>query len=379
MKKMLMTASVASMIGQFNMSNIKILQKLGYEVTVACNYKDRSAWSDEKVKELEKTLKLMNIKMVQIGFTRSPMNIFSHIKSYRQLISELKENNYEFVHCHTPIASAVTRIAAHKMKIKTIYTAHGFHFYKGAPVLNWIMFYPIEKYLSKYTDILITINNEDYKRAKYKFKAKKVVKIPGVGINSEQIEKCHVDRYEMREKLNIPQDGFVLLSVGELSKRKNHKVILQALCKIKNPKIYYLIAGKGPLMEKYIKFVRKKGIQDNVKLLGFRKDIFELCKISDVFVHPSKREGLGIAALEGMASGLPLISSDASGIVDYSENGKTGYCCKISDVKSYANAIQNLYNNEKLREKMSLYSRKVAKNFDISKTEIIMNKVYKEI
>lgn len=374
-----MVASVPSMIGQFNMDNICILIELGYEVTVACNYKDRSAWSDEKVKELEKTLKLMNIKMVQIGFTRSPMNIFSHIKSYRQLISELKENNYEFVHCHTPIASAVTRIAAHKMKIKTIYTAHGFHFYKGAPVLNWIMFYPIEKYLSKYTDILITINNEDYKRAKYKFKAKKVVKIPGVGINSEQIEKCHVDRYEMREKLNIPQDGFVLLSVGELSKRKNHKVILQALCKIKNPKIYYLIAGKGPLMEKYIKFVRKKGIQDNVKLLGFRKDIFELCKISDVFVHPSKREGLGIAALEGMASGLPLISSDASGIVDYSENGKTGYCCKISDVKSYANAIQNLYNNEKLREKMSLYSRKVAKNFDISKTEIIMNKVYKEI
>lgn len=374
-----MVASVPSMIGQFNMDNICILIELGYDVTVACNFKDRSVWDENKIIDLIRELEERNVKIIQVDFTRKIFDLESHFRAYRKLVKIFEKNQYDFLHCHTPIASAVTRIAAHKMKIKTIYTAHGFHFYKGAPVLNWIMFYPIEKYLSKYTDILITINNEDYKRAKYKFKAKKVVKIPGVGINSEQIEKCHVDRYEMREKLNIPQDGFVLLSVGELSKRKNHKVILQALCKIKNPKIYYLIAGKGPLMEKYIKFVRKKGIQDNVKLLGFRKDIFELCKISDVFVHPSKREGLGIAALEGMASGLPLISSDASGIVDYSENGKTGYCCKISDVKSYANAIQNLYNNEKLREKMGSYSRKVAKNFDISKTEIIMNKVYKEI
>lgn len=369
-----MVASVPSMIGQFNMDNICILIELGYDVTVACNFKDRSVWDENKIIDLIRELEERNVKIIQVDFTRKIFDLESHFRAYRKLVKILEKNQYDFLHCHTPIASAITRLAAKKQNVKIIYTAHGFHFYKGSPLINWVLFYQIERYLSKCTDVIITINNEDYRRAKSNFFSKKVVKIPGVGIDCAAIRKCIVNKGELRKKLNIPQNSFVLLSVGELSKNKNHEVILSALRQLKNRKIYYLIVGKGKLKEKYTKLIKNYKLEENVKLLGYRDDVYKLCKESDVFVQPSKREGLGIAALEGMAIGLPLISSNASGIKDYSENGKTGFCC--NNAKEYAKAIDNLYNNKDLRKKMSKYNLKKVEEYDISKTREIMKSVY---
>lgn len=379
-KSMLMLASVASMIDQFNMSNIEILLKLGYKVDVACNFKEGNTCSTERIEDLKHRLTKMKVAYYQIDFTRNVMNFLQDIKAYNQVKKLVLKKKYDFIHCHSPIGGVIGRAVAHEVGIKVIYTAHGFHFYDGAPKKNWIIYYPIEKFFSKWTDILITINKEDYSRAKKKFYANKVVYIPGVGLDTEKFEQCNIDRRKKRESLNIPDDGFVLLSVGELQNRKNQRTVIEALGKLRNRKIYYLVVGRGELYEEYDHLIRMYGLPDNIKLLGYRTDIDELCKITDCFVHPSVREGLGIAPLEAMASGLPLISSYVNGIKDYTENEVSGCCLKNpTDVEEMVEAIEKVYKKSDFRITCGRNNKVTAKSFDIKNTNKIMEKLYKEI
>lgn len=379
-KRVLMVATVPSMIGQFNMNNIDILLEMGYQVDVAADFKDTSAWSKEKIENFKEKLNKKNIEFFQIDFSRSPLKIGKHFKSYKETLKLLKDRKYSFIHTHTPIASAIVRMAAHKVGIKVIYTAHGFHFYKGAPLKNWLIFYPIEKFFSRYTDILITINKEDYERAKDNFSAKKVIQIPGAGVDTIKFESCEVNVLEKRKELGIPGDAFVLLSIGELNDNKNQKVIIEAVNKINKPDIFYLLVGRGNKHQEFERLIKSYSLEKNICLLGYRTDIDELCKIGDCFVHPSLREGLGLAPLEAMASGLPMISSYVGGIKDYTQNGKTGYCLiDPLNVDDMVNAIQSMYKDKRFRKKCSIYNQKKAKEYDISKTNEIMKWVYKEM
>ena len=162
MKRVLMLASVASMIDQFNMPNIVLLQKLGYQVDVACNFIEGNTCSDERVAELKQKLQDMHVRCCQIDFARNIKHMGQNMRALRQVEGLMKQNGYVFCHCHSPIGGVVARIAGHRTKTKVIYTAHGFHFYQGAPVMNWLVYYPVEKMLSRWTDVLITINHEDY-------------------------------------------------------------------------------------------------------------------------------------------------------------------------------------------------------------------------
>ncbi|GAA6325827.1 glycosyltransferase family 4 protein [Fusobacterium ulcerans] len=374
-EKVLILASVASMIDQFNIPNIKLLQNIGYEVHVACNFEKGSSCSFEKIQILKELLKKLNVKYYQINFERNILKIGNNLKAYKEVKNILIENKYKFLHCHSPIGGVIGRIAGHRTQTKVIYTAHGFHFFKGAPLINWILYYPIEKYLSKYTDVLITINQEDYKRAQI-FSAKKVKYIPGVGIDIEKIKNIKVNKKEKRAEFGLNEENIVLLSVGELNKNKNHSVVIKALAKINNPNIYYLICGQGNLKGELLNLAKKLNLEKNVKLLGFRKDIYEICKISDIFIFPSRREGLGLAALEGMCSGLPLISSNIHGIRNYTENERTGYCVNRFDVSGFEKAIKKLGFNRELRQKMGNYNRKIVKKFDIHKVNKIIKNIY---
>lgn len=371
----LMLASVPSMIGQFNMNNIKILRDMGYNVYVACNFQDRSVCDETEINDLKKKLANMQIKLIDIVASRHVMDIKAHLHTYKQLKTLFTKKNFTFIHCHTPIVSALARMAARK-HTKVIYTAHGFHFFTGSPWRNWIFFYPIERWLSRFTDILITINKEDYRRAQT-FHARKVVYIPGVGLDVDHFHKCDISRMEKRRELNISENAIVLLSVGELSARKNHEVIIRALSQIKRKDIVYCIAGIGNLKEEYCSMIHTLGLQTKVLLLGNRTDVDELCKMSDIFVHPSVREGLGIAALEGMASGLPLICSDINGIKDYAINGVTGYCLAPHDISGFSHAIIKLANVKELRHTMGHAAYMASRAFDIRNTEQIMRRVYK--
>lgn len=311
MNKMLMVASVASMIGSFNMNNIAILHEMGYEVHVACNFKDTSVWPREKTKEFVKELKEKHIHYHQIEFSRSPKDIKKMAKSLAVLSKLVKQNHFDFVHCHTPVASVITRMICHRYKVKVIYTAHGFHFYDGAPLKNWLIYYPVEKAMSRWTDVLIAINKEDYHRAKEKFHAKKTVYVPGVGIDTKKFAPLPSGREKIRQELGVPDDRIVLLSVGELNANKNHEAVIRA---IQGMDLTYVIVGKGGLADHLNTIAEEKDV--DLRLMGYRFDVADFYDAADVYVLPSRREGLNVSLMEAMASGLPVACSRIRGNTD---------------------------------------------------------------
>lgn len=380
MKKVLMLASVASMIGQFNIPNIEILQEMGYQVDVACNFKSGSTCTDETIAELKRKLRKMSVQCYQIDFSRSVADVASNMKALWQVGHLVGKNQYDFIHCHSPIGGVAARIAGKVTHTKVIYTAHGFHFFKGAPKKNWMIYYPIEKFLSRWTDTIITINHEDYDWAKRKSHAKKVEYIPGVGVDISRFKGCTVTEQEKRTELGIPGDAFVLLSVGELSPRKNHQVVIKALGEISDSSIYYVIAGQGEDYDYYKELAEEAGIEGRIILLGARTDVDELCVASDVFVHPSIREGLGIAPLEGMAAGLPLISSYVNGMKDYTEDGVSGVCViNPLDVNEMKYAVLRMRDDVELRKNASAHNRETVEKFSLAASREKMEEIYRAV
>lgn len=304
-KKVLFTATVILHIKSFHLPYIKWLKEHGCEVHVAAK--------NDFISEpciIPNCDKYYDIKFARFPFSKT------NIKAYKQLKKLIQENNYDIIHCHTPVAGVLTRLAARKNKNTTvIYTAHGFHFFKGAPLLNWLIYYPVERFCARYTDKLITINKEDYERAK-QFKLRKhgkVYYVAGVGIDLDKIENIKVDIKKKKTELGIQENTPVLLSVGELIKRKNHETVLKALRQIKDKNFVYLICGRGVLMEHLQNLTKQLGLESKVKFLGFRKDIAEICKAADLFIFPSYQEGLPVALMEAMATGLPVIASNVRG------------------------------------------------------------------
>ncbi len=254
-----------------------------------------------------------------IATSRSPLNRGNRV-AVKQLRRLVEENRYDIVHCHTPVAAMCARLAcrrARKRGTKVFYTAHGFHFFKGAPLKNWLLYYPVEKICSRWTDLLITINQEDYALAQRKMKAKKVVYVPGVGVDLTKFGNATVDRAAKRRELGVPEDATLLLSVGELNANKNHETIIRALAKLENNEnVYYAIAGRGGLQDYLQNLAASLGLGDRVKQLGFRTDVAELYATADAFVFPSFREGLPVSVMEAMATGLPCAVSRIRGAVD---------------------------------------------------------------
>lgn len=373
-KQVLILASVASMIDQFNMQNIKILKEMGYKVHVACNFTEGNTCSDEQIYALRIKLSELGVKFYQIDFKRNIIDLPQNILAFKQVHRLVNKNKYEFIHCHSPIGGVCGRLVAKKTKTKVIYTAHGFHFFKGAPFINWLIYYPIERMLARYTDVLITINKEDFNRAK-KFMSKNVEYIPGVGIDIGRINNVEVDIKAKRQELGVPEDSLILLSVGELNKNKNHKVVIKALAKLGNKKIHYLICGQGRLKEFLGDISKELGVEKQVHLLGFRNDIPEICKMSDVFVLPSFREGLSVALMEAMACGMPVVCSDIRGNSDLIENGNGGYLVKPGDIKGFEKVIGMLSVDVELRNKLAKFNREKIKMYSIENINSYTKKI----
>lgn len=316
-KRALQLASVASMIDQFNIPNIQILQSLGYKVDVVADFTNPGTITAERAKDLKRRLEEMDVRVFDIPIPRS-LNLAAISSAYKKVKKLLNTENYILLHCHSPIGGAIARQAARGVRkngLKVIYTAHGFHFYDGAPLKNWLLFYPIEKKLSRITDVLITINKEDYNRASTHFCAKKTVYIPGIGVDIEKFRNINIDREAKRAELGIMGDDLMLLSVGEQNKNKNHKVVVEAISLMderQRSHLHYFIVGKDAGQRNMlVKLAEKKNI--HLHLLGFRTDIPELLKVADVFLLPSIREGLNVGLMEAMASGVFCIAADIRG------------------------------------------------------------------
>ncbi|MBR4721092.1 MAG: glycosyltransferase family 4 protein [Clostridia bacterium] len=374
----LFLATVPSMITKFNTRNIRILQKMGYKIHAACNFDDRSAWTDEEAENIRKTLLDLDVTLHQIDFPRKPYHPILLVKSYKQLKKLLKTEDFEMMHNQSCVSGILGRICCRKKDIKIIHTEHGFYYFVGGPIYNWI-FYPFDKMCSKWTDALITINRDDYEFAKKHMYAKKTVYIPGVGIDTEYYGNTVIDKTKMREALNVPKDAFVVLSVGELNKNKNHEIVLRAIAVTNKSDIYYVINGEGEIRDYLAEVAKSVGMSDRFLLTGNVKNVNEYYKMADIFAFPSKREGLGLAALEAMAAGLPLVTSNKNGINDYATDGVTGFMSEPDDLNGFKNAIEKLYESKSLREEMAKNNIERVKDFSEQRTDEIMTETYRAV
>ena len=317
-------------------------------------------------------------KIYHHNCTRSPFSP-GNIRAIAQIRKLVRDEQYDIVHCHTPVAALCTRIAcigARKRGTKVFYTAHGFHFFKGAPLKNWLLFYPVEKICSYFTDVLITINREDYQMAQKRLKACRVEYVPGVGVDVEKFRNTQVDKKQKRAELGIPENATMLLSVGELNRNKNQQVIIRALAQLNNPDIHYAVVGMGGQAEALKKLSEELGVAQQVHFLGYREDVAELCHTADIFCFPSQREGLGLAAVEAMAAGLSVVAADNRGTREYMINEETGFVCQNNDVASFADAIHKLQSDRRLRERIGEANKWKAENFDLSKVTLQMKRIY---
>ena len=372
-KKILLIANTARFLVLFERNDMKILMDMGYEVHCASNF---SGELDET--DAVETLESRGAVVHQIDIARSPLSL-GNGKALRQTVRLMEENRFDAVHCHTPMGAVLARLAARRCGIRpVIYTVHGLHFYKGAPLKNWLLYYPVESCLSRFTDLIITINREDYGRAK-RMHAKKTVYIPGIGIETKEYGPSRAVSHALREELGISDDEIVLLTVGDLIARKNQKTAICALAKLLRKDIRYVVCGRGELMEEYEKLSEELGVRDQVLFTGYRKDIREFYQMADIFVFPSYQEGLSVAVMEAMASGLPCILSRIRGNVDLLKDGEGGYLLDPDDAEGFAEAIRELSDSSEVRERMMRANLERIKEFDLARVDARMKKIYRAI
>lgn len=369
MKKVLFVATVAKHIEGFHTPYLKLFKENGYEVHVASN-NDMNG------------MKYCD-KYYDIGIKRSPIKL-DNLRAIKKLRKIINEEEYDIVHCHTPMGGVIARIASYssrkKNNTKVIYTAHGFHFYKGAPILNWIIYYPIEKLLSFITDKLIAINEEDYNFALKKLNAKETFWIKGVGVNVNKFKKDILleEKQELYEELDINTDDFIIIQVGELNKNKNQKMTIEAINKLSENfnNIKVLFAGKGPLVEEYTNLVNQYNINEKIRFLGYRNDVDKLMKISNILISTSFREGLPVNLIEAMASGLPIVCTNCRGNRELVKNDINGYVVEINDVDNMVEKVSIILKDSEKFKNFKENSLKLVDNYSLDSIMTEMKKIY---
>ena len=330
-------------------------------------------------------LEEMGIAHYQVEFdTKSPVST-QNIQAYKQLKLILKTNKYDLIHCHTPIVGILTRMAARKYRkagTTVIYTTHGFAFTDKSSKKSWIVYFTAEKLMSRFCDAIITINHEDYGNAK-KMHCPKVYVIPSVGLDNHRFANLRINRDEYRASFGVNSKDHMVLAVGELSSRKNQKIIIEALGTLDRKEQYvFVICGTAVVNSTIEEELKRKASKLGVRifLAGHRLDIPEINACADVAVIPSVREGFGMTGVEALASGVPVVGSDVQGIREYVIPGKTGYLCDPYDAHQFAEAIENIVNlTPEARNQMAAACKKKAEEFDVSKSIAAMKNIYQEV
>lgn len=380
MPRVLFVATVVKThIMEFHIPYLQMFQEAGWETAVAArnDYEDPA---DCVIPYCD--------RYYDIPFARNPLHP-SNVMAYRQLKKVIEEGDYDIIHCHTPVGGMLGRFAARHTRhrgTRVIYTAHGFHFYQGAPLLNWLVYYPAERWMARYTDALITINQEDYARAQH-FHARQVYYVPGVGIDLTRFappadeDMWRQESMDKRRELGLQLDDYVILSVGELIKRKNHEVVIRAMAEIKAQseenyhRLQYVICGRGAMETELKQLACALGVEEHVHFLGYRSDISQICHASDLFVFMSLQEGLPVALMEAMACGLPVVCSAIRGNADLVVDGENGV---LSDntPEAVANYIGAFVRGDAVLQDDVTTRLKKMQTFDLMSVKEQMRQIY---
>lgn len=375
-KKVLFVATVVKThIMQFHIPYLKMLQEMGWETAVAArnDYEDprdcRIPYCDA---------------YYDIPFERTPWKL-GNLKSFWMLKKVIEEGKYDLIHCHTPVGALLTRLAATKARrngTKVMYTAHGFHFFTGAPLRNWLLFYPVEWLLAPMTDVLLTINREDYQRARKCIHTKRIEYVPGVGIDTSKFRRDAGNRQEKRRELGYTERDFLILTVAEMTMNKNHITILKALASLEDDpmfeNLHYLICGRGDMQEKLEDSVEKLGLEEHVKFLGYRNDVPDLYHCCDLFAFMPFREGLSVALMEAMSSRMPIICTKIRGNTDLIEDGVSGIFSE-NNPQALAAAIRRLHADPNLRVSLGQAAAQQVLKFDEKAVHAQMREFYQSL
>lgn len=351
--KIIIICTTDSMISSFLIPYIEIFTRDGYEVQCFCS---RTGAGFDKL--LQK-----NIDVNDVSFTRFPVSV-GNLKGYHKLKKSIRKSGARMIFCHEPVGGFMGRMVGHQRKIPVVYMAHGFHFFKGAPRINWMLYYPIERLSSYFTNVLITINNEDYDIAKQHMHAKKTEYLPGVGIDTRRFAFDPELRASIRKDFGLSDEDVAMISVGELNINKNHIVILEAMNMLKNKNLHYFIAGVGDQEKLLLSKAQEYGLENNFHLLGYRTDCDSLYSAMDIFCFPSYREGLSVALMEAMSCGLPVIASHIRGNVDLIDP-KGGMLIDPCNAGGFAEAIDKLIKSEEYRLKLGKYNSEKIRDYSI--------------
>ena len=359
--RILYVATVLSHICQFHLPYLQMLQEQGHEIHVAAH--------DNLAVKNGLQLKYTD-RHIEIPFERSPFDP-RNIKAYRMLKALLDREHYDLIVCNTPVGGVLTRLAARKCRkegTRVIYIAHGFHFYKCASKKNWILFYPLEKTLARLCDVVVTINEEDYSLAKKQFPGR-VEHIHGIGVREDRYHPATAEEQaEMRRAEGLSKEDFVVLCTGELNENKNQKTLISAAALLKNkiPNLKVLLAGNGPKEQELREQIAAEGLEDVVKLLGYRTDLEKLVPAVDVVASCSKREGLPLNIVEAMLCKKPVVASVNRGNAELVEDGVTGYLVSPEDAVQYSERILSLLQSPLTAEQMGKRGYEAAKPYTVN-------------
>lgn len=366
MKKLLFIGNITKRITNVAIPSIEACQLLGYDFHMAGNL---SAFKDDETR--------YNVKLHHIDLVRNPLSL-KNARAYKQMYSLLKEENFDVIHCNTPIGGMLGRICGKLAKTpKIIYTAHGFHFYKGAPLINRSIFKWAEMWMASYTDVLLTINKEDFKTAK-NFKLRNngsVYYIPGVGVNLNGYQSYR-NKEDLRNSLGLSKDDVIVIAMGDLILRKNYSTSIKAIAKVANKRVHFLICGEGEELSRLQALAKELNVENQIHFLGFRSDVKDLLSIADIFLFSTHQEGLPRSMMEAMASGLPCIASNIRGNTDLIQSGKGGYLVDSIDVAGFAEYIQLLSDDSAKRSEMGKVNLNTIKKFDVENIKDEMKKIY---
>ena len=372
-KKALIVTRVSGFVPQFEMNNVKILKEMGYEIHYAANF-DVVVYGKDNAR-----LMGTGIHRHHIPFGRSPFS--RDVRTCYQALKKLMlDEKFDLIHCHMPMSGVLTRKAAEKVRkmtgrhVPVVYTAHGFHFYSGAPLGNW-KYYLAERHYARYTDRLVVINEEDYRRAE-KFPVRgKVEYVPGVGMKPMAPENPD---YDMRAEFGIPAENKVVVSVGELTEGKNNEVMLRAMDRFRREPVTYLICGTGALNEKLHRLAKDMFLEEKVVFAGYCDHVPDVLRQADIFAFPSMREGLPVAMMEAMQAGLPVLALDIRGNHDLIEDGEGGFLFHENVVEDFVRGISffTKYPEEAIR--MGEWNQERVKAFSIDLVEEKMRRIYAE-
>ena len=373
MKKVLFVATVVRLhLNLFHLPYLRWFHEQGWQVDVAAN-------NDFENPE-DCVIPCCDHHYV-LPFERSPFKK-GNLEAYRQLKALLDREHYNIIHCHTPMGGVITRLAAGSARnkgTKVLYTAHGFHFYDGAPMINWLLYYPVERLLSRRTDLLLTMNGEDHRRAQT-FHAKRTEMVNGVGIDlSRFTEAAPEQRNAVRRELGLEDGDIFAFTVGNVIPRKNQSVLIRAAKALNDPRFHLFIAGDGPLESELKALAKELGVENQVHLLGFRRDVCCLSSAADIFLFSSRQEGLSVSVMEAMACGLPIVASSIRGNTDLIDSGKGGFLVPSDDSEGFADAIRKILADPGIREQMKRYNLEKIRRYSIESVTEQMARLYESM